>query len=184
MKLEHSFVFSLSPGIWLLMLLRGNIVQQWRRGQTGSSNLKFSHLLAMWQLLYFLVPQLSYLEKSKDTYKRTYLTVLLGGSHDLMHVKYLAHNKHWINVSYCYFFFLLNNSWPRLPSGCTVFWWQHSEAYPDRIDETYMNSNIAMVPNSKQAIPWESQSYCRVSIKHMCTHIFSKSCNLKKKNRY
>lgn len=46
-------------GIWLLMLLRGNIVQQWRRGQTGSSNLKFSHLLAMWQLLYFLVPQLS-----------------------------------------------------------------------------------------------------------------------------
>lgn len=107
MKLEHSFVFSLSPGIWLLMLLRGNIVQQWRRGQTGSSNLKFSHLLAMWQLLYFLVPQLSYLEKSKDTYKRTYLTVLLGGSHDLMHVKYLAHNKHWINVSYCYFSFCL-----------------------------------------------------------------------------
>lgn len=78
MKLEHIFVFSLSPGIWL-MLLRGSIVQQWRGGPDRQFQSQIFSLTSYVTITLFPCASAPHLEKSKDTNKRTYLTVLLEG---------------------------------------------------------------------------------------------------------
>lgn len=155
MEICHVFVFFLSSVIWLPKLVRGNITQ-WRRGGPDclSSNFYLPHLLVVCQLLHFFVLQFPYLKRREDDKKSIYLIILLWGLNGLIHSKYLTHNKHWVNVSCYYFSFCLTIHDPDpLPNDCTVFCWQHREAYSDAVCEAYMNSSKAMVPYCEQQIP-------------------------------